>query len=738
MNPLPNSSRLLRGRSGLFARLPVGAATLLAAVVAAPTPGLAAQGWWLDDIHASLFLLSGRLDSELKQMRAQGGDTVLVQADGLPGQVLTHIAGRARVHQLTPVAWIEWPSRSNLQQAIALKGYAAVQIDDHFFSNPPLPATDLRQRLREQGKDLWCSFQPGQLSWERMQPCDHVDVQLYRLSCAEVEQHARRLGMPGWPAPALAVYDDGSDAASAEVPCQQRLGRELGLGTLVFKWKNPETALRTLWRHPLFVGASDAFAKIKEQFGPIRRPSLQWPCAIRSAAAMGHETAAPVTTAEHLHATTVLLHLRRRHLLDGYLLEVASLESDSLSPVLRRLAASPQGMPATAMDPGLAARLEEHHLIRRTPLPAGTLRLPWTFVEGVNFELTYSCNLACSHCLQDGLRPSGQPHWLPTEPIVRVLREVRQLGLARTGVNLTGGEIFSAGSPVLDLLATTASLALPTRINTNAWWGGRTAIPIGDRRFHNDVAVVAALRERQLGRLALSLDRRYEQYPELLDRMIRVAVVCEQAGQDYEVIATEPGDHLARTAALRLREFLGHQPRHLLLTPMETVDIGAAATSRPHNRALAPAELAGLIRTAPCATAGFHRPYYLHIGPDGGLRSCLYAPGAGWLDNVLEQPLAALLNAAAVNPIAMLYAGGDLDGFIARAVTPWRHLYVDPHHGCAASALLARIAELVHQLETTAGRPATAEELEGLHSRIAAQYLLVPADPASPAATVLA
>jgi hypothetical protein len=433
-----------------------------------------------------------------------------------------------------------------------------------------------------------------------------------------------------------------------------------------------------------------------------------------------------VTTADRLYPTPALQHLRRRRLLDDYLQDL-SLQPEPLVSVLRRLAVSRNGLPASVVAPELAARLVQEQLIRRTPLPAQALRLPWGFVEGVNVELTYSCNLACHHCLQDGLRPSGSPTWLPTEPTVAVLQQVRRLGLARTGVNLTGGEIFSAGSPVLDLLAATAELALPNRINTNAWWGGRSAIPIGDRHFPDDAAVMAALRERRLGRLALSLDRRYEQYPDLLERMVRVAVLCEQAGQDYEVIATEPGDRLARTAALRLHGALGHKPRHLHLTPMETVDIGGAARDLRPDSTLETEELGPLIRSAPCATAGFHRPYYLHIGPDGGLRSCLYAPGAGWLGNALEQPLVALLNAAAVNPIAMLYAGGDFDGFIARAVTPWRHLYADPHHGCAASALLARIAELVQELETTAGRPATAEELEGLHRRIAGEYRLSPA-----------
>ena len=436
-----------------------------------------------------------------------------------------------------------------------------------------------------------------------------------------------------------------------------------------------------------------------------------------------------MTLPAQLHSTPVLRHLRQRHLLADYLL-AGGLEPEAFLAQLRKLSASPEGLPSSAFPLAVSRCLEELHLLTLQPPSALSLPLPFGFVQAVNIELTYSCNLACSHCLQDGLRPVGQHGWLPTEPIVRLMREARLLGLTRTGVNITGGEIFAAGSPVLELLAAAAEQAIPSRANTNAWWGSREGITIGDHHFTDDAAVVSALRQRNLGRLALSLDHRYEQYPALLDRVIRVAVLCEQAEQPYEVIATEPGRSLSQLASSKLFAALGRKPRHLHLTLMETVDIGAAAHS--NRDTLDPGRVASLVHLAPCATAGFHRPYYLHVGPDGGLRSCLYAPGAGWLGNVLKQPLAALLNAAATNPIALLFASGGFDGFMERAVTPWRHHYADPHHGCAASALLARIAELVHQLESSAGRPATAAELENLHRRVAGEYRLTPASPAAP------
>jgi hypothetical protein len=432
-----------------------------------------------------------------------------------------------------------------------------------------------------------------------------------------------------------------------------------------------------------------------------------------------------VITADRLFATPVLWHLRQRHLLDDYL-RAHDLDPVVEGPDLHRLLTTADGWAANAVDPDRRARLESLELISAEPPPPRQAFFPFAFVQALNIELTYACNLACSHCLQDGLRPNGPPAWPSLEALVRVLEQGKLLGLMRTGVNITGGEIFLASSPVLELLAAAGERSIPTRANTNAWWGGRGPISIGEQQFADDRAVVAALQERQLGRLALSLDRRYEQYPDLLDRLIRVASLCEQAGQDYEVVATDPDQALAFLAAEKLQIAMGHPPRHLRLTPMETVDVGAAAVDGHHGRWLEPDGIGDLIHSAPCATRGFYRPYYLHIAPDGGLRSCLYAPTAGWLGNVCKQPLAALLNAAARNPVVQLFASGDFESFVARVITPWRHLYVDPHHGCAASALLARIAGEVQRLENAAGGPAGEGQLEQLHRRIAAEYRLAP------------
>jgi hypothetical protein len=65
-------------------------------------------------------------------------------------------------------------------------------------------------------------------------------------------------------------------------------------------------------------------------------------------------------------------------------------------------------------------------------------------------------------------------------------------------------------------------------------------ITVGRHHFADESAVLAALRQRSLGRLALSLDGRYRQYQDLLDRLIRVATLCERAEQPHALVATSP------------------------------------------------------------------------------------------------------------------------------------------------------------------------------------------------------
>lgn len=101
--------------------------------------------------------------------------------------------------------------------------------------------------------------------------------------------------------------------------------------------------------------------------------------------------------------------------------------------------------------------------------PGARPSLHW--VEGINFELTYGCNLSCDHCLQADLRARGWSGWAAPGPIRQAILDAHALGWVGLGINFSGGEILRAGSPLPRLLETTAALGIPVRVNTNGWWG---------------------------------------------------------------------------------------------------------------------------------------------------------------------------------------------------------------------------------------------------------------------------
>jgi hypothetical protein len=94
-----------------------------------------------------------------------------------------------------------------------------------------------------------------------------------------------------------------------------------------------------------------------------------------------------------------------------------------------------------------------------------------------------------------------------------LLEQAMELHLLRTGLNVSGGEMVAAGSPLLEVLEIAARLGLPVRANTNAWWDLQQGIRLVEPVIADNEAPVALLQRSGLGRLTLSLDDddRYEQ-----------------------------------------------------------------------------------------------------------------------------------------------------------------------------------------------------------------------------------
>jgi hypothetical protein len=158
------------------------------------------------------------------------------------------------------------------------------------------------------------------------------------------------------------------------------------------------------------------------------------------------------------------------------------------------------------------------------------------------------------------------------------------------------------------------------------------------------------------------------------------------------------------------------------ISQMEKVDMGAAQPSM-HNT-LDTNTLLPLIKGSSCEGKGFYRPYYLHLSPNGGLRNCMYAPNGGWLGNIQTSSLTSILNSISDNPVYRTFVDdGALEVFIDAYITPWQDGYRNIENGCTASAMVARVIEVVHQISQDSQTP-SAQQMAEIHDSVRRQYRL--------------
>ena len=405
------------------------------------------------------------------------------------------------------------------------------------------------------------------------------------------------------------------------------------------------------------------------------------------------------------YASHAANHLRKRGRLSSYL---RSRGYTGFSPIKDTLSCEIQ---QNLIRDGLAVRSE------RKPV----ISLPLYFVRAINFELTYGCNLACKHCLQDALRPADMSlSWADLNAIKRALKDGMDLGLLETGVNFTGGEILVQGSPVLELVRFASNLGVNVRVNTNSWWAKNQNIRIGSEIFNSDTDVVKAFKEAGAKQFALSLDDRYETYPGLLNKMITVSAICESLELEYQWVMTSATREYKNNAIGQLTKALGRPPRFLRPVNMEEVDIGGL--KERSSDPLEVKELWKLPQYSPCKTKGFYQPTYLHVSPDGGIRGCMYAPGSGSLGNIRKDRMIDILNRAAENSVVKLFRNRNLEAFTEKYISPWAHLYRNIEHPCSASAVIARIEEGISKNRLEFGREPGHKELEMIHKSVAKEY----------------
>lgn len=355
--------------------------------------------------------------------------------------------------------------------------------------------------------------------------------------------------------------------------------------------------------------------------------------------------------------------------------------------------------------------------------PVQSARAPLPFVEAINFELTYDCNAGCAHCLQQGLRPKNAGLWIPTDVARKTLQDAWFAGLASRGVNLTGGEVFSAKSNLLELVEAARSLGLDVRINTNGWWGNQAPVTIGGVEFSSARRVIDWLREREVALLALSFDDRYQERPEAWHPLVSIVRECERAGQDCQLVCTGVSQERLAQGWLRLVRDAGIVPRRLIPIPMDMIDIGGAAGKT--DTSFRPAPIVEAIRHSPCEGKGFFRPSFLHVAPDGGVRTCLYVPGGGWLGNVNRQSVLQIANRFSSNFVTSMFRSGDCESFAKHYFEPSaQRMYRPVWHPCGASAVFARFMEEYSQFRMRQTCEPSDEELRRIHAGIAKELNL--------------
>lgn len=268
------------------------------------------------------------------------------------------------------------------------------------------------------------------------------------------------------------------------------------------------------------------------------------------------------------------------------------------------------------------------------------------FVEAVNFELTYQCNLSCSHCLQQEIRQQGSLPWINTDSAISALVGAHDLGFTRSGVNFTGGEPFLGESNLPELLEAARHLGVNIRVNTNGWWGGKEEVAIGSKNFSDCKAVVKWLKQQDVTVLALSLDQRYDNNEHLLNSVLNVIQECEESGLYYQLVHTRSASSENILMWYKLAQKRNIRFDYMIPVEMEMVDLGAASS------------LEGISTSSHmyCEGKGFYRPQYLHINPDGGVRTCMYASGAGWLGNINKQSLSEIAYQFANNPVVKTFS----------------------------------------------------------------------------------
>ncbi|MEL7562613.1 radical SAM protein [Dehalogenimonas sp. 4OHTPN] len=379
------------------------------------------------------------------------------------------------------------------------------------------------------------------------------------------------------------------------------------------------------------------------------------------------------------YPTHILRILLRRGLLIDRLKFIFGVDAGEVERFIMAVYAHGQPVPDRAVSAHLPTLVENGYLNVDGPSSRG--RCSFMNTVGVNFELTYRCNLRCRHCLQQNIRDDTRRE-LSTEQVKHLIRQVYLSGLCTVGINFTGGEALGHRDDLFEIMAYTGRLGIPWRLNTNSWWAGKADLELFGRHFPSSQDLVLYLKDLGLQRFALSFDERMVDSKRVNDLLCSISL-CEMNDIDYEVIFTGiESAEASRVITLIKKALKCNFLPHLTIVYNEMVDVGGAIDSAGRH--------SWQSNLSPCMGTGFYHPAYLHISPEGKVRTCMYASDAANVGDVRKDDFIDLINRFPGNEIGRFFTSPvKKQQAIARLTAQGAEKYKALIHECARNAFVA-------------------------------------------------
>jgi hypothetical protein len=327
-------------------------------------------------------------------------------------------------------------------------------------------------------------------------------------------------------------------------------------------------------------------------------------------------------------------------------------------------------------------------------------RNPLEHVRKAYFEFTTRCNLSCAHCYNAGVERR-------TETNLGALAEAADtlcdMGLREFA--FIGGEVAKYGEGWLELAQRLRSRGAEIiSILSSGWFLGQRDFDAAGRRYPDEAAYLADLREHGVSHVCFSIDDRGEAHdgsrgvPGLYDRVLAGFATVREAGMLPRVscLAREGDDTLAHLLELS-RLLYGDGPSAGTIWEDNTniisnfIDIGNGARSAGS----ACFQISDLPREAMRCKAFFRPSPHITLKANGELSTCRLANAGEGYGNFHKMSPAEVLNRMQDSIVYRLHAEnriGEYLRFVDESI--FGTIFIHP---CSLRAVVTMIARRMHE-----------------------------------------